>query len=274
MRTLSAELEGELASAAASVGRDVLRVLRSTGLIPPHELAGMVEEGKPGMTRIEQRVVVVVVHHPPGEAPVGAGKAADAPPPLPDLRREGAAPEARREPPAPGATPGAEGQRQRQHFEVLADQVELTLEPMTARVLLLRGPGAARRLPVPTSGVEEAVERFTRRLLLASLGLFGGALLLGVAVAHRFTRPLRDLAAAARQVGEGELGVAAPDAPGEVGEAIAAFNQMSVRLRELDREASRLRASEQLSELGEVGRGLAHSLRNPLQPGEIVPCKP
>ena len=253
VRTLSAELEGELASAAASVGRDVLRVLRSTGLIPPHELEEVATEGKPGMTRIEQRVVVV--HHPPGEARPG-------PPPPADLRREGAPPEVRREPPPPAATPGTGGRRQR--FEVRRDEVELTVEPMTARVLLLRSPGAAQRLPVPTSGVEDAVERFTRRLLLASLGLFGGALLLGVAVAHRFTRPLRDLAAAARQVGEGELGLAAPDAPGEVGEAIAAFNQMSARLRELDREASRLRASEQLSELGEVGRGLAHSLRNPL----------
>jgi signal transduction histidine kinase len=148
--------------------------------------------------------------------------------------------------------------------EVVENQLEVTLEPRTARVLLLKGPGAAQHLPVPTSGVEDAVERFTRRLLLASLGLFGGALLIGVVVAHRFTRPLRDLATAARQVGEGELGVAAPDAPGEVGDAIAAFNQMSARLRELDQEARRLRASEGLSELGEVGRGLAHSLRNPL----------
>ncbi len=56
----------------------------------------------------------------------------------------------------------------------------------------------------------------------------------------------------------------APAAPGEVGEAVAAFNQMSERLRALDAETERLRASEQLSELGEVGRGLAHSLRNPL----------
>lgn len=259
MRTLSAELEGELASAAASVGRDVLRVLRSTGLIPPHELEGMTKDGEPGLTRIEQRVVVV--HHPPGEGTSGVT------PPPPELRREGAPPGARRDPSPPAATPGAAGERQPRLVERIEDQVELTVEPMTARVLLLRNPGspgAAQRLPVPTSGVEDAVRRFTRRLLLASLGLFGGALLLGVAVAHRFTRPLRDLAAAARQVGEGELGLAAPAAPGEVGEAIAAFNQMSARLRELDREASRLRASEQLSELGEVGRGLAHSLRNPL----------
>jgi signal transduction histidine kinase len=45
---------------------------------------------------------------------------------------------------------------------------------------------------------------------------------------------------------------------------VSAFNQMAHRLRQLDEETRRLRANEQLSELGEVGRGLAHSLRNPL----------
>jgi signal transduction histidine kinase len=65
-------------------------------------------------------------------------------------------------------------------------------------------------------------------------------------------------------VGEGDLDVRAPPAPGEVGEAVAAFNHMAKRLREFDDETQRLRANEQLSELGEVGRGLAHSLRNPL----------
>ena len=257
VRALSAELEGELASAAASVGRDVLRALRSTGLIPPHELDAPAGDGKPRTARIEQRVVVF--HHPP--AGPDAGKA-----PRADVQR----PEARALPPLPepsaGTSPPASGgARVGERVEVVEDRLEVSLEPVTARVLLLRSPGTGtQRLPVPTSGVEEAVERFTRRLLLASFGLLGGALVLGVFVAHRFTRPLRDLAAAARQVGEGELGLAAPAAPGEVGEAIAAFNQMSARLRELDLETRRLRASEQLSELGEVGRGLAHGLRNPL----------
>jgi signal transduction histidine kinase len=39
---------------------------------------------------------------------------------------------------------------------------------------------------------------------------------------------------------------------------------MSARLAELDRENRRLAENERLSELGEVARGLAHTLRNPL----------
>jgi signal transduction histidine kinase len=49
-----------------------------------------------------------------------------------------------------------------------------------------------------------------------------------------------------------------------VGAAVAAFNAMSGRLAELDRENRRLADAEHLSELGEVARGLAHTLRNPL----------
>jgi signal transduction histidine kinase len=149
------------------------------------------------------------------------------------------------------------------HVELRVERVETT-SGESPQVLVLRGTLPPQRLAVPTSGVEQAMGRFTRRLLFGSLGLFALALVLGVAVTHRFTRPLRELTAAARRLGAGGLGTAAPAAPGEVGEAIAAFNQMSGQLAALDAEARRLRASEQLSELGEVGRGLAHSLRNPL----------
>lgn len=87
-------------------------------------------------------------------------------------------------------------------------------------------------------------------------------------MAHRLTRPLTSLTAAAERVGSGELGAAVEAGQAaradEVGRAITAFNRMSARLAELDRENRRLAAAEQLSELGEVARGLAHSLRNPL----------
>ena len=49
-----------------------------------------------------------------------------------------------------------------------------------------------------------------------------------------------------------------------MGEAIAAFNQMSTRLERLEREALALKEREHLGEMGEVARGMAHALRNPL----------
>ncbi|HXT49720.1 MAG TPA: HAMP domain-containing sensor histidine kinase [Thermoanaerobaculia bacterium] len=264
VRALSRDLEEELASAAASVSQDVLRMLHLADALPASP-ADAGDQGKPE-GKIERRIFVVQDHNVVKRGP----GAASAPP------TEGGQldPLVLAEPPkGPPGTEEARGVIERQTMgpdgTITTERhtVRARFEPgSAAHVVVFRGPkdANAQQVPVPTSGVEHAIERFTRRLLLASLGLFGGALLLGVAVTHRFTRPLHDLAAAARRVGGGELGVHAPAAPGEVGEAVAAFNQMSERLAALDAETRQLRASEQLSELGEVGRGLAHSLRNPL----------
>ncbi|HKC25426.1 MAG TPA: HAMP domain-containing sensor histidine kinase, partial [Thermoanaerobaculia bacterium] len=76
---------------------------------------------------------------------------------------------------------------------------------------------------------------------------------------------LHELARAARRVGEGDLGARVPvSAGGEVGEAIESFNRMSERLAELEKEALHSRDTQHLGELGDVARGLAHALRNPL----------
>jgi signal transduction histidine kinase len=263
VRTLAADLEEELASAAASVSQDVLRLLHLADALPSPLPAGA--EGKPG-AKIERRVFVMENHTVVKREPGGRGEPLvegmpGKPLPLPPAKAAQ----------GPSGTEEARGIVEQQTTgpdgKIITElhRVTARLEPgSAAHVVVFRGPKDTQRVPVPTSGVEHAIERFTRRLLLASLGLFGGALLLGVVLAHRFTRPLQDLAAAARRVGGGDLGVRAPAAPGEVGEAVAAFNQMSEQLLALDAETRRLRASEQLSELGEVGRGLAHSLRNPL----------
>ncbi len=127
------------------------------------------------------------------------------------------------------------------------------------------GGGAARAIAVPEHGVSREVGRFRRRLLLGSLGLLAVGLIAAGAVAHRVSRPLAELTAAARRVGEGALGTQAPEPRDrEVGSAVAAFNRMSRELARLDEDARAFRAREHLAELGEVARGLAHSLRNPL----------
>lgn len=133
-------------------------------------------------------------------------------------------------------------------------------------VLNLRGLGADAAIAVPQTTVDAALAQFGRRVGvgLGALALLASAL--AVAFAWRIARPLRQLADSAERLGTGELGVQAPQsgAPREVRQSIAAFNTMSLRLREYEREAERSRADRDLAELGEIGRGLAHSLRNPL----------
>lgn len=123
-----------------------------------------------------------------------------------------------------------------------------------------------RRIPIPAGGVEAKLERFSRRLWLGSAGLLGLGLALAAVIAHRVATPLRRLSSAAARVGAGELGAQVADAGGdaEVSQAIAAFNHMSSRLAALDARSRALAARQHLSEIGEIARGLAHTLRNPL----------
>lgn len=151
--------------------------------------------------------------------------------------------------------------------ETMANRVVLRLEDDGQQhgVLVFQGPNVHKRIPIPHRSTSEVVERFANRLLLGTFGILAVGLVLAGTVAHRVTAPLSSLAAAARQVGAGSLGMQVPvTASGEVGTAIQAFNRMSSHLQELDADARRLRARQHLGELGEVARGLAHSLRNPL----------
>lgn len=131
--------------------------------------------------------------------------------------------------------------------------------------LLLRGPRLERRIVLPPSPFATTLDRFGSELTIGTLVLLTLGLAAAAVVAHRITRPLGQLATAAERVGGGELGLAVPvERKDEIGATLAAFNTMSARLATLDRENRRLAESEHLSELAEVARGLAHTLRNPL----------
>jgi signal transduction histidine kinase len=175
--------------------------------------------------------------------------------------------------PAPAAAGAAEGGSDvASGAAVLPPDTQLrkmVLETDAERdVLFVRGPEMKRRIPIPHAEVASTLDRFGSQLLLGNLALLAVGLLAAAVVAHRLTRPLASLSEAAERLGSGELGAAVDAQRGErddeIGRTIASFNRMSQRLAELDRENRRLASAEQLSELGEVARGLAHSLRNPL----------
>ncbi|MEM9556975.1 MAG: HAMP domain-containing sensor histidine kinase [Acidobacteriota bacterium] len=134
------------------------------------------------------------------------------------------------------------------------------------RFLWLAHADHETRVPIPQGGMRERLADLRRDMLLASLALLGGGLLIAAVVARRVAAPLQRLADATTAVGGGALGTRVePDAADhEVRRVIEAFNAMSARLAQLDADARRAAGQRQLAEIGEVARGLAHSLRNPL----------
>lgn len=270
VRTLSDRLDESVRTVAFRVGEEIL-----SGFRFETDLSGA-ERGKG-----ENRVVVVTTG--------GTDAAEPAPAADPQRRDEGtgaAAPPDGRElhwvvrheiqRQAPGEGEKTTVEERTFAFRNPPEGGEVAVEELARKVALEPGgePGVLvlhgvserpRPISIPRAPIASTLERFRSQLFAGSLAVLAVGLLAAAVVAHRATRPLGELAEAARRVGEGELGVEVPIARAdEVGVALESFNRMSRRLAELDRENRRLAESERLSELGEVARGLAHTLRNPL----------
>jgi two-component system, NtrC family, nitrogen regulation sensor histidine kinase NtrY len=104
-------------------------------------------------------------------------------------------------------------------------------------------------------------------LLAGGAGMILAILLSGWAAA-RVTRPVEELAQAAREVAEGnwnaQVTVQSTD---ELGELAASFNRMT---RELIEQKERLVQTERVAAWRELARRLAHELKNPLFPLQLT----
>jgi signal transduction histidine kinase len=148
------------------------------------------------------------------------------------------------------------------HLTVTVEGAEVTGD----RILVVRDHDRhLKRIPIPVNESVQSVRATMQKGaavggLLLVVGLVGSAVL-----SRRLTHPLRALADGAEALGHGDLGVQVPvSASGEVGEVQRAFNRMSERLAELETERDEWRKREHLAQLGDLSRGLAHTLRNPL----------
>jgi signal transduction histidine kinase len=152
-----------------------------------------------------------------------------------------------------------------EHVRKLQVAVEGGDERHERFLVVSEGDEAVHRIPIPVSPAVEQVRETMREGaavggLLLFVGLFASAIL-----SRRLTSPLRSLAHGAEALGQGELGIQVSEsAGGEVGDLQRAFNLMSARLAELEAERERWQEREHLAQLGDLSRGLAHTLRNPL----------
>jgi signal transduction histidine kinase len=95
-------------------------------------------------------------------------------------------------------------------------------------------------------------------------GALSSAVIAGVWLSARITRPIVALARAAERVGRGDLEVrVAARSSDEVGALVRVFNEMTV---ELQKAQIRIQRAERVAAWREVARRLAHEIKNPLSP--------
>ncbi|GAA5218668.1 HAMP domain-containing sensor histidine kinase [Corallincola platygyrae] len=91
------------------------------------------------------------------------------------------------------------------------------------------------------------------------------ALLATYWLSHHISQPLAKLSEGHKRLAAGEQGVSVtPEGTQELRQTIQGFNSMAADLNELAQLRSKQQDLQQLAELGEVSRGIAHALRNPL----------
>jgi len=292
-------IEGDLARVATTVGEGILKgetVLLGEGR--PDDLAVLrAPKGAIDVDALEKslgdRVRTIDVRGPePGHPTAGEGAQAEAnvvviPPQAPQSGAEDPSPRVIRHElrlagdgsrteeiewvqASPAEGTGSEGGTgERSAAPPRAERVVITVEEgatVSERFLVLaHDDRRLKRIPIPVSPTVTRVQATMRKGAAVGGALLAIGLVASAVLARRLSSPLRDLAAGAEAVGRGDLGVqVAASATGEIGELQRSFNGMSQRLAELEAEKEEWRQREHLAQLGDLSRGLAHTLRNPL----------
>jgi signal transduction histidine kinase len=116
---------------------------------------------------------------------------------------------------------------------------------------------------------QSALTRRTKELsgykLWSTTGLLVLALGIAVFIGWRFTRPIKQLASAAKRVAAGSLNFRVKISRGdEVGELGATFNEMIAGLKSKRELEEKLNHSERAAVIGRLTASVAHEIRNPL----------
>jgi len=120
-------------------------------------------------------------------------------------------------------------------------------------------------LQINVESLQESMRRNTTKRIIAALSVFAIGILLSTFLAMRYTEPINNVVKAARKVAAGDLNQSLPvDRKDEIGDLTQSFNYMVQKLREQKRLEERLREAEHLSAVGQLARGIAHEIRNPL----------
>ncbi|TDF38368.1 HAMP domain-containing histidine kinase [Alteromonadaceae bacterium M269] len=149
-------------------------------------------------------------------------------------------------------------------IEVIADSIEIdSIDDMTFVVNPGSGSQGVQVMHLAEQG--SLLDKFYNELLFVVAAISAIGLILAYFIAHHTSRPFHRLSVGFSKVEKGDFG-SEVDVSGviEVRDTLKGFNYMSHQLKRLQESDKKMQAQEHLAELGEVARGLAHSLRNPI----------
>ncbi len=182
----------------------------------------------------------------------------------------------------PGALIVAKGEvEQPERFAPLIEQIQKQAHPLVRTFEWTRDPADAETFhAIPLAGrnnellgsSRKELVLLTNKIVKIAAAVGAGALFIGLLIAlwisARITRPVEELAAAAREVAGGRWNTRI-DVHGrdEIGQLAAAFNEMT---QTLAAQKESLVQTERVAAWRELARRLAHELRNPLFPMQIT----
>lgn len=141
----------------------------------------------------------------------------------------------------------------------------LTLKGLRWIVLVIQQEAIINQIDAAQVALAENNRRLSNYRIGGTTGLLLFALGIVVVIGWRFTKPIDELAGAARRVALGDLDFRVRvNSRDEVGQLATTFNEMIAGLRsKLDIE-ERLNHSERAAAIGRLTQAVAHEIRNPL----------
>lgn len=166
-------------------------------------------------------------------------------------------------------------QRIQQQAEPASEVIWWSSDPASAEAIYgtpLRGRNGERLGVLLVGSSRRNVVETEKHIRVVALLVGAAGVLLGLVLsgwlATRATRPIEQLADAAREVAAGNWWAQVPiTSKDEFGELASAFNLMT---RELSEQRERLLQAERVAAWRELARRLAHELKNPLFPLQIT----
>ncbi len=136
------------------------------------------------------------------------------------------------------------------------------------KFIAINSGGTKLLVDIPRTGITDSLDSMLEKLLISSLAFIFIGVLVANYFAKKLAQPLKELEKASYNVGKGEFGFQIKNnhlfQSVEIKNAVNAFNNMSKQILNLRKENEALQKQAQHSELTEITRGLAHTIRNPL----------